>query len=110
VFHSLVYAIPFRLARLRIAVEHLVADDDNVAFAYPITGTLGGPFNGIPAAGKKVRVRGMQISNFNSDAKLVERWGASNEVGILQQIGSTEPVPHLDEPPVLSASASAGKF
>jgi steroid delta-isomerase-like uncharacterized protein len=90
----------------KIAVEHMVADDDNVAFAYTITGTHGGPFNGIPASGKKIKVRGMQISKFNSDAKITERWGASHEVGILQQIGAMKPVAHLDEPPVLSSPAS----
>jgi steroid delta-isomerase-like uncharacterized protein len=92
----------------KIAVEHLVADEDNVAFAYTITGTQDGPFNGIPATGKKIKVRGMQISKFNSDAMIVERWGASNEAGILQQIGAMKSVPHLDEPPVVSAPASAG--
>jgi len=89
----------------KITVEHLVADDDNVAFAYTITGTQGGPFNGIPASGKKIKVRGMQISRFNSDAKIVERWGASHEVGILQQIGGMKPVAHLDEPPAITSPA-----
>jgi predicted ester cyclase len=84
-----------------------VAGEDNVAFAYTITGKQGGPFNGIPATGKKIKVRGMQISKFNSDSKLVERWGASHEDGILQQIGAIKPVPHFDEPPVLSAPVSA---
>jgi steroid delta-isomerase-like uncharacterized protein len=92
----------------KIAVEHMVADEDNVAFAYTITGTQGGPFNGIPATGKKIKVRGMQISKFNADAKIIERWGASHEIGILQQIGAVEPVPHLDMPPVISAPVSAG--
>lgn len=76
-----------------------------MAFAYTITGTQGGPFNGIPATGKKIKVRAMQISKFNSEAKIVERWGASHEIGILQQIGGIAPVAHLDEPPVISASA-----
>lgn len=86
----------------KIAVEHMLADEDNVGFAYTITGTQDGPFNGIPATGKKIKVRGMQISKFNSDAKIVERWGASHEIGILQQIGAVKPVAHLDTPPVLS--------
>ncbi len=94
----------------KIAVEHMVADEDNVAFAYTITGTHEGPFNGIAATGKKIKVRGMQISKFNSDAKIVERWGASHEVGILQQIGAMKPVAHLDEPPVFSAPASSGQI
>ena len=39
----------------KIAVEHLVADEDNVAVASTITGTQDGPFNGIPATGKKIK-------------------------------------------------------
>ena len=92
----------------KIAVEHLVADEDNVAFAYTITGTQQGPFNGIPPTGNKIKVRGMQISKFDSDAKIEERWGASHEIGILQQIGAIKPVPHLDMPPAISAPTSAG--
>ena len=46
---------------LKIAVEHLVADEDNVAIAYTVTGTQKGPFQGIPATGKSIKARGMQI-------------------------------------------------
>ena len=31
---------------LKIAVDHMVADDDNVAFAYTVTGTHDGPLDG----------------------------------------------------------------
>ncbi len=94
----------------KIAVEHMLADDDNVGFAYTITGTHEGPFNGFAPTGKKIKVRGMQISKFNSDAKIVERWGASHEVGILQQIGAMTPPKHLDEPAAFSAPASSGQI
>lgn len=65
----------------------LVADDDAIAFAYTLTGTHQGPFMGIPATGKKVKIRGLQISKF-SNGKMVERWGSSDQLGILQQIGA----------------------
>lgn len=71
-----------------VDVEQLVADDDKVAFAYTITGTHRGEFFGIPATGRRIRARGLQISRFNSDAKLVERWGSSDQLGILQQLGA----------------------
>jgi len=71
---------------LHVEVEHLVADDDNVAFAYTLTGTHDGPFQGHEATGKKFEVRGMQISRF-SDALLVERWGCTDEAGIMSQLG-----------------------
>ncbi|MER5754961.1 ester cyclase [Streptomyces sp. NPDC002088] len=75
---------------LHVEVEHLVATDDELAFAYTITGTHLGPLMGQPATGKKVSYRGMQISRFGSDGKLVERWGSSDELGMLRQLGLAE--------------------
>ncbi|MGI8975211.1 MAG: ester cyclase [Thermomicrobiales bacterium] len=72
-----------------IAVDHMVADDDNVAFAYTLTGTHQGPFMGHEATGKPISIRGMQISRFEN-GKMVERWGMSDQMGILQQIGAVE--------------------
>jgi predicted ester cyclase len=71
---------------LKVAPETLVADDDSIAFAYTITGTQTGPLMGIPPTGKKIKIRGMQISKFK-DGKMVERWGSSDELGLLQQLG-----------------------
>lgn len=71
---------------LNIAVEHMIADDENVAFAYTVTGTHQGDFMGIPATGKHIKARGMQIARFE-DGKMVERWGSSDELGILKQLG-----------------------
>ena len=89
---------------LKIAVEHMVADEDNVAIAYTVTGTQKGPFQGIPATGKSIKARGMQIAKFDSDAKIKERWGSSDELGILQQIGATKPTSTMNEPPAISGT------
>ena len=89
---------------LKIAVEHMVADDDNVAIAYTVTGTQEGPFEGIPATGKKIKIRGMQIAKFDSNAKIKERWGSSDQLGILQQIGAEKAAKHMDDPPVISGT------
>ncbi len=95
---------------LKIAVEHMTADEDSVAIAYTITGTQDGPFQGIPATGKKIKARGVQIARYNSDAKIVERWGSSDEAGILQQLGVAKPTAHMDTPPTITAPASAGRI
>jgi len=71
---------------MHLEVEHLVADGDDVAFAYTLTGTHDGPFMGHPATGRAIKVRGLQISTI-LDGKLVERWGSSDQLGILTQIG-----------------------
>ncbi len=95
---------------LKIAVEQMVADENNVAIAYTVTGTQDGPFQGIPATGRKIKARGVQIAKFNSEGKITERWGSSDEAGILQQIGASKPAGAMNEPPAISAPASAGKI
>ena len=72
---------------LKIAVDHMVADDDNVAFAYTVTGTHDGPLMGIAPTGRKIKARGMQITRFENGMQ-VERWGSSDQLGIMQQIGA----------------------
>ncbi|BCL78733.1 ester cyclase [Ktedonobacteria bacterium brp13] len=71
---------------LAVNVEHLVADEDNIAFAYTITGTHKGTLLGFAPTGKQIKVRGMQIGKFEN-GKLVERWGSSDQLGLLQQLG-----------------------
>ena len=70
---------------LAVAVDHMVSDEDNVAIAYTITGTHRGTFQGIAPTGKKIHARGVQIARFER-GKIVERWGSSDELGILKQL------------------------
>ena len=69
-----------------VTLETLVADEESIAFAYTLTGTQTGPLMGFAPTGKKMKIRGMQISKFK-DGKMVERWGSSDELGMLQQLG-----------------------
>ncbi|MFG2630730.1 ester cyclase [Streptomyces sp. NPDC048473] len=71
---------------LRVEVEHLVATDDELAFAYTIKGTHRGPLHDHAPTGKTVSYRGMQISRFEN-GRLVERWGSSDELRMMQQLG-----------------------
>lgn len=71
---------------LKLDVEHLTATDEDVAFAYTITGTHQGPLMGYPPTGRSFKIRGMQIGRFE-DGKLIERWGSSDQLGMLTQLG-----------------------
>jgi len=71
---------------LNVEVVHLTADDDDVAFAYTLTGTHQGPFQGHQPTGRSFSVRGVQISRFE-DGLMVERWGSSDQLGIMTQLG-----------------------
>lgn len=66
----------------------MVADDDNVALAYRATGTHDGAFLGIAPTGKPIDVRGVQITRF-VEGKMAERWGSSDQLAGLQQIGQS---------------------
>lgn len=72
---------------LKVAVDTMVADEEKVAIAYTVTGTHEGDFQGIPPTGKAIRARGVQIARFER-GKIVERWGSSDELGILKQLGA----------------------
>ncbi|WP_069462841.1 ester cyclase [Actinacidiphila rubida] len=71
---------------LHVEVEHVMGTDDELAFAYTISGTHSGELAGHAPTGRTVRYRGMQISRFEG-GKLVERWGSSDELGMMRQLG-----------------------
>lgn len=75
---------------LRTDVESTVANDDHVAIAYRLTGTHQGDFLGVPATGRQIRARGMQIARYRN-GRIVERWGSTDELGILAQLTRTHP-------------------
>ncbi len=83
-FRSLREAFP----DLKVSVDHMLAHDDNVALAYTIEGTHKGTFQGIAPTGRRIKARGMQIARYEN-GKMVERWGSSDELGILKQLGAT---------------------
>lgn len=70
-----------------IEPRHEVVDDDHVVVAYTLTGTHKGEFEGIAPTDKKIRINGIQIGRFE-DGKIVERWGSSDELGIVKQLNA----------------------
>jgi len=72
---------------LTVTVDHLVQTETDIAMAYTIHGTHHGEFAGIAPTGRPITARGMQIARFE-DSKIVERWGSSDELGILLKLGA----------------------
>ena len=81
---------------LAIAVDQMVSDEDNIAIAYTASGTHKGDFMGMLATGKKVKFRGVQIARFEN-GRIVERWGSSDELGLLRQLGAVTAVHSITE-------------
>jgi len=75
-------------------VDALVADEEYVTVAYRLSGTHEGYFMGYAPTGKRFEVRSLQIGRFE-DGLIVERWGSTDVLGILTQLGverDAEPV------------------
>ncbi|BDZ49152.1 hypothetical protein GCM10025867_13930 [Frondihabitans sucicola] len=72
---------------LDLQVETLVADDTQVAAVFTVSGTHTGPFQGHEPTGKSFSVRGIQVGRFDDDGLLVERWGATDQATLMQQLG-----------------------
>jgi steroid delta-isomerase-like uncharacterized protein len=75
---------------LQVSVDQMVADEDNVAIAYRAAGTHQGDFLGVAGTGKPFEARGVQITKF-VNGKMAERWGSSDVLGIMQQVGAIAP-------------------
>jgi steroid delta-isomerase-like uncharacterized protein len=85
-FRAFFTALTTAFPDAHIEPARLVADDEHVSVAYTLTGTHRGVFHGVEPTGRTIEVRGMQIGRFEN-GKIVERWGASDELGILKQLG-----------------------
>jgi steroid delta-isomerase-like uncharacterized protein len=72
---------------LEVSLDTMVADEDSIAIAYTLTGTQKGSLMGIAPTGRRMKIRGVQIAKFR-DGKMVERWGSSDELGMLRQLGT----------------------
>lgn len=72
---------------LRATVEDLIAEGDKVVARVVFRGTHSGDFQGIPATGKQVSVKAIDILRIE-DGKIVERWGLTDQVSMMQQLGA----------------------
>ena len=70
----------------QIKVEQMVVKDDKVAIAYSVSGTNEGEFETHQPTGKRMSVRGLQITRFDN-GQVVERWGMSDLLEIHKQLG-----------------------
>ena len=77
---------------LRVTIEDLFSHDDRAAWRFTLVGTHAGPFMGIPATGRRVRVSGIRIDRFAA-GRLVESWVGLDALGLLRQLGAIPVLP-----------------
>lgn len=62
------------------------ANDDYITLAYRLSGTHQGEYLGHAPTGRHFEVRAVQVGRFE-DGLMVERWGSTDVLGILTQLG-----------------------
>jgi steroid delta-isomerase-like uncharacterized protein len=72
---------------VKATIDDLFSVGDKVAYRLTVTGTQKGEFGGIPATGKKVKIRSIGIARF-SGGKIIEEWENFDELGMMQQLGA----------------------
>jgi steroid delta-isomerase-like uncharacterized protein len=72
---------------LKFNIEQIFAKDDKVVTYITITGTQKAEFMGVPASGKKINLKGIDIVRFK-DGKAVEHWGVTDTMTMMTQIGA----------------------
>ena len=69
-----------------VTVEGQVAEGDIVATWYIMRATHLGAFGGVPATGKKITLRAVNVQRIRN-GRIVEHWGGSNSLEALLELG-----------------------
>jgi predicted ester cyclase len=70
----------------KYSIDELLAEGDKVILRYTSESTHKGTFGGIPATGKKVVVKGVEIYKIAGD-QIVESWDFHDSLGGMLQMG-----------------------
>ena len=68
------------------SIDDILAEADKTAIRCTVQATHKGTFMGIPATGKRIMVKAVEIDKIVG-GKIVEAWGLSDSQGIMTQLG-----------------------
>ena len=73
---------------LRMEADDVIAAGDKVVARVTATATQTGEFMGMPASGKAVAIRLIDIMRFDDAGMVCEHWGVMDMLSMLQQLGA----------------------
>jgi len=82
-FRLLIAAFP----DMRMDVEDIIASGEKAVARVRVTGTNKGEFMGMPATGKSVSMKLIDITRFGDDGLAREHWGVVDQLALMQQLG-----------------------
>jgi steroid delta-isomerase-like uncharacterized protein len=76
---------------IHVTTDLLVAEGDKVTKVWTVHCTSKGDFMGIPATGKAMVVKGIEVFRI-ADGKIAELWASMDNLGMMQQLGVIPPM------------------
>ena len=76
---------------LHITTDELVAEGDKVTKVWTANSTHKGELMGIPATGKQIVVKGIEVFRI-ADGKITEVWASMDNLGMMTQLGVIPPM------------------
>ena len=73
---------------MRMDIEEVLVSGDKAVVRARVTGTHQGEFIGMPATGKSVDVKLIDIMRFGDDGLAHEHWGVIDALAMMQQLGA----------------------
>lgn len=73
---------------LNYAIEDILAEGDKTVATFTMRATHKGTYMGIPATGKQITVKGVEINRI-AGGKIVETWDFMDSLGMMNQLGVT---------------------
>ena len=71
----------------QITIDDIIAEDDQLAVRFRLTGEHHGEFMGVAPTGRAFVLNGQTVMRFR-DGRVVERWTTSDLLGLLIQLGA----------------------
>lgn len=68
------------------SIDDILAEGDKTVIRFTMQATHKGTFMGIPATGKQIVVKGVEINKIKG-GKIVETWDFLDSLGMMQQLG-----------------------
>lgn len=76
---------------LHVTTDLLIAEGDKVTKVWTVNSTSKGEFMGIPATGKPMILKGIEVFRI-ANGKIAELWASMDNLGMMQQLGVIPPM------------------
>lgn len=100
-FRNALLALHTAFPDLRTRIQDVLEEGNRVAYRWQAVGTHKAPYLGAPPTNRVIEARGITITTFGEDGRIIEEWASWNKVSVLHALGviplESEPITYNEE-------------